>query len=102
MVLMMQGSKGVAEVKNRLLDLMSKVEGWMISENSVETLSLACVQQIATESLMYGAEYAKLVLCDNLERWSGQGRGRGIQDGGDTDMPMADSFSYMAKTLTIL
>lgn len=25
MVLMMQGSKGVAEVKNRLLDLMSKV-----------------------------------------------------------------------------
>ena len=44
MVLMMQGSKGVAEVKNRLLDLMREVEGWMISENSVETLCLACVQ----------------------------------------------------------
>ena len=38
MVLMMKGSKGVAEVKNRLLDLMREVEGWMISENSVETL----------------------------------------------------------------
>ena len=51
---------------------------------------------------MYDAEHPKLVLCDNLERWSGQGRGRGIQDGGDTDMPMADSFSCMAKTITLL
>ena len=102
MVVMMQGSKGVAEIKNRLLDLMREVEGWMILENSVETLSLACVQQIATESLMYDAGHPKLVLCDNLERWSGEGGGRGIQDGGDTSMPMADSFSCMAKTITIL
>ena len=44
MVVMMQGRKGVSEIKNRLLDLMKEVEGWMILDNSVETLSLACVQ----------------------------------------------------------
>jgi len=44
MVVMMKGRKGVSEIKNRLLDLMKEVEGWMILDNSVETLSLACVQ----------------------------------------------------------
>ena len=43
---------------------------------------------------LYNRLYAgnpKLVLCDNLEGWGGEGGGRGIQEGGITYMPMADS-----------
>ena len=40
---------------------------------------------------MYDAGNPKLVLCDNLERWGGEGSGKGVQEGGDTCMPMADS-----------
>lgn len=40
---------------------------------------------------MYDAEYPKPVLCNNLEGWCGEGDGRGIQEVGDTCVPMADS-----------
>ena len=29
-------------------------------------------------------------LCNNLERWDGEGGGRGIQEGGNRYIPMAD------------
>ena len=32
----------------------------------------------------------KLVICDSLERWGGEGGEKGVQEGGDTCMPMAD------------
>ena len=41
---------------------------------------------------MYEAGYPKVVLCDNLEGWSGERRERGFQDGGNTSMPMANSY----------
>ena len=31
------------------------------------------------------------VFCDNLEAWGKEGCGRGVQDGVDACMPMADS-----------
>ena len=31
------------------------------------------------------------VLCDNLEGWDGLGCGRGIQEGGNICIPVADS-----------
>ena len=66
--------------------------GWdLISENSIETYILPYVKWIASGSLMYDAGNPKLVLCDNLERWGGEGSGKGVQEGGDTCMPMADS-----------
>ena len=37
------------------------------------------------------AKNPKLVLCDNLEGWNGEGGGRDVQLGGDMDKPMADS-----------
>ena len=40
---------------------------------------------------MYDTGNPKPVLCDNLERWDGEGGGRGVQEGGDTCMPMAIS-----------
>lgn len=35
-------------------------------------------------SSMHEAGHSKLVLWDNLEEWSGEGGGRGAQDGQDT------------------
>ena len=40
---------------------------------------------------MYVAENTKPVLCDNLEGWSGEESGKGVQDVGDTCIPAADS-----------
>ena len=37
------------------------------------------------------AENPKLVLCDNLEGWNGEGGGKEAQEGGDMCIPMADS-----------
>jgi len=36
-------------------------------------------------------EYPKLVFWDNPEGWDGEGGG-GVQDEGDTCIPMADSY----------
>ena len=41
---------------------------------------------------MYEAGHPKPVLYDNLEGYGGEGGGRGAQDGGDTCIPMADSY----------
>ena len=40
---------------------------------------------------MYDTGNPKPVLWDTLEGHSGNGAGRGVQDGGDTCIPMADS-----------
>ena len=40
---------------------------------------------------MYDAGQPKPMLCDNVEGWGGKGCVRGIQEGGDTYMPMAHS-----------
>ena len=41
---------------------------------------------------MYDTGNPKLVLCDNLEEWGGEEGGREVQEGGDTGMPMANSY----------
>ena len=41
---------------------------------------------------MYDARNPKQVLWDNLEGHSGEGGGSEVQDGGDTCIPMADSW----------
>ena len=42
-------------------------------------------------SLMHKVGYPKLVLWDNLEGWRREGGGRGVQDGGNTGIPVADA-----------
>ena len=51
---------------------------------------------------LYEAGHSKSVLCDNQKEWGGQGHGRGVQDGRDTCIAVADSYRCMAKTITIL
>ena len=40
---------------------------------------------------MHETGYSKPVFWDNPEGWGGEGGGRGVQDRGDTCIPMADS-----------
>ena len=47
---------------------------------------------ITSASSMHEAGHPKPVLCDNLERWDGEGLGRGAQEGGDICIPNADSW----------
>ena len=49
------------------------------------------VKAIASGSLMYDAGNPKLVLCDNLRDGVRREVGGGVQKGGVTCMPMADS-----------
>ena len=48
------------------------------------------------------AKNPKLVLCDNLEGWNGEGGGKEAQEGEDMCIPMADSCWCMAEIVTIL
>ena len=47
---------------------------------------------MTSESLIYDTGHPKPVLCNNLEGWGGEGGGREVQDGGDTCVPMTDSY----------
>ena len=51
---------------------------------------------------MYDTGSPKLVLSDNLEGWGGEGDGMGVQEGGDTCMPMTNSCLCIAEAITIL
>ena len=46
---------------------------------------------------MYDTRNPNLVLCDNLEGWGGEGIGMGVQEGGDTCMPMTYSCLRIAE-----
>ena len=98
----MQGSEGDTDIKNILLHSVEG-EGGMLWENSIETYTLPYVKQIAIGNLMCDAEHPQLVLSDNLEAWGGEGAGSGVQEGGETFIPMADSCQCMVKKkITIL
>ena len=43
---------------------------------------------------MFDAGHPELMLYDNLEGQGREGGGRGVQDGVDTSIPMADSYVW--------
>ena len=49
---------------------------------------------------MYDAGNPELVFCDNLEGGGGEGCSRGVQEGGDRCIPMANPCGGTAKTIT--
>ena len=63
----MQGSKGDADVKNRLSDSAGKGEAGMIWENSIEMCMLPYVKSTTKGSSMHEAGHPKPVLWDNPE-----------------------------------
>ena len=76
---------------------MGEGEGGMIWETNIETCILPYVKEMTSASLMHEAGHSKLVLWDNSEVWGWQGGGRGVQDGGNTCAPVANSCQCMAK-----
>ena len=93
-----EGSKGDADIKNRLLDSVGESEGGMICENSIETYTLPYVKQTASGNLMYDAGNQKSVLCDNLEGgvgWGGVGREVGDSLGGREHKSAYGQFMLM-------
>ena len=72
----------------------------MYWESNMETYNTIC----KTDSQWEFAEWfreLKQGLCDNLERWGGEGYGKEVQEGGDMGVPMTDSWC-MTKNHKIL
>ena len=64
-----------------LLDSVREGEGVMIWENGTETYIIAYMKQIANPGLMHDTGCLELVHWDDPEGGSGEGGGRGVQDG---------------------
>ena len=60
---------------------MGEGEGGMIWENGIEICILSYVKRIASPGLMHETGRSGLVHWDNSEGLSGEGGGRGVQDG---------------------
>ena len=65
-------------------------EGEMYGKSNLETYITRCKIDSQWEFAVC-LRKLKQGLCINLERWDGEGCGRGGQKGGDICMPMADS-----------
>ena len=59
---------------------MGEGEGTMIWENGIETRIISYRKRITSLGLMQDTGCLELVHWDDLERWYGEGGGRGVQD----------------------
>jgi len=82
-------------------------EGGMIWENGIEIRIISYMERVASPGSMHDTGCLGLVHWDDPEGWYGEGRGRRVQDGeegggfrmGNTCIPVADSFRYLAKPI---
>ena len=77
----MQDSKRDTDVQNSLLDSVGEGEGGMIWENGIEICIISYKKQISSPGSMHDTGCLGLVHWDDPEGWSGEGGGRGVQDG---------------------
>ena len=92
-------TEGDAGIENRRVDIAREGEGRAIWESSIETYALLFVKERASENLLYDAESSNPVLYDNLEGQDGVGGGKEVQEGGDIQIPMADSCWCTAQPI---
>ena len=71
-----QGSKGDADIGNRLADTGGEGEVGTNWESSMETYTLPYLK-LDSGKLLYDSESSNWVLCDNVEGWDGVGGGVG-------------------------
>ena len=76
----MQHSKRYMDVKKRLLDHVGEGNSGTIWENNIETCISPYIKWMISANSMNEAEHPKLVLWDRLEKWGGDGGGRGVQN----------------------
>ena len=70
----------------------------MIWENGIKTCIISYKIRIASPGSMQDTGSLELVHWDDPEGWYGEGGGRGFRMG-NTCIPVADSYQYMAKPL---
>ena len=80
------------------MDSVGEGEGGEIWENSSETCLISCMKPVASPGLMHDTGCLGLVHWDDPGGGYGEGGGRRVQDG-NTGIPVADSFRYLAKLI---
>ena len=78
------------------MDSMGEGEGGEIWENSSETFIISCMKRVASPGSMHNTGCLGLVHWDDPE--GGYGWGGGFRMG-NTGIPVADSFRYLAKLI---
>ena len=75
---------------------MGEGEGGMIWENGIEICIISCMKQVASPGSMHDAGCLGLVHWDDPEGWYREGGGFRM---GNTCIPVADLFRYLAKPM---
>ena len=78
------------------MDSVGEGEGGKIWENGIETCIISCMKRVASPGSMHDTGCLGLVPCDDPEGWYGEGGGFRM---GNTCIPVADSFRYLAKLI---
>ena len=78
------------------MDSVGEGDGGEIWENGIETCIISCMKRVASPGLMHDTGCLGLVHWDNPE--GGYGEGGGFRMG-NTDIPVVDSFQYLAKLI---
>ena len=78
------------------MDSVGEGEGGKILENGIETCIISCMKRVASPGSMHYTGCLGLVHCDDPEGWYGEGGGFRT---GNTCIPVADSFRYLAKLI---
>ena len=76
------------------MDCVGEGEGGKIWENGIETCIISCMKRVASPGSMHDTGY--LVHWDDPEGWYGEGGGFSM---GNTCIPVADPFRYLAKLI---
>ena len=80
------------------MDSVGEEEGGKIWENGIETCKISCMKRVASPGSMHDTGYLGLVHWDDPERCMGREEGGGFRMG-NTCIPVADSFQYLAKPI---
>ena len=80
------------------MDSVGEGEGGEIWENGIETCIISCMKRVASPGSMHETGCLGLVHWDNPEGEYGEGGGRRLRMG-NTGIPVADSFRYLAKLI---
>jgi len=78
------------------MDSVGEGEGGEIWENGIETCIISCMKQVTSSGSMHNTGCLGLVHWDDPEGWYGEGGGFRM---GNTGIPVADSFRYLAKLI---
>ena len=80
------------------MDSVGEGEGGKIWEKDIETRKISCKKLDASPGSMHDTGCLGLVHWDDPEGWCGEGGGSRM---GNTCIPVADSFLYLAKLIQL-